>query len=859
MQITNQITNNNEQITKGRNQITNNREQITKTKRFNLFTLLAVICYLLFVLACQNPFDPPKPEKAAADDSGYFLLQINNGRTIMPGVTPTFDRYTLVFSAAHHHNKTEEKTNSDLSTPITLPVGTWSLKITAYKEGAAIAHGNVTGIVITADGTTSQSVSLEPVTTHGSDGTFTYTIFLPGEVTSGNITITPVAGGSDVYNHGLSAGTNTDNKKTLNAGVYKVTLTLSSGTITRKLEEYLHIYRGMDSSYAPGETYFTGIFTATLVTNGNNTGEGSLRQAITDAPANSTIYIQEGLGTITLSSQLSINKNLVIEGKGITLTQTGSSGLLSIGNGYTVNISRVWFKNGRTSNGGAIYTSGSSVALTVESCIFSDNQASSSGGAIYNSGTTTVKGCTFYGNTASTYGGAIYNSGTLTLTGNLFYGNTSGSYPVVYPGGTRTSGGYNVVDVALGTGSTQAAGFTAATRDTSIGTNFSNVPVSGKTFKLLSNTGNPIKIITSLPAGYPTTDFYGNTISNGAGMAAAAGAVQDNAAAGYYVEYSRNNDLAGDINFSPEDPNEDDLVSSGTTLAAAAKGVYSFEYWLVNGVKNDTVTITITGHTKAVAVFTRAVLVTNPADTNTPGTLRYALSNAQNGDVISINLPEPNTITLTGTRSISKSVTIEGNGVTLMTQTGSSGLLSIDNGGYTVNISRVWFKNGRTGSSGGAIYISSGSAALTVESCIFSNNQAGNGGGAIYNNFGTITVRGCTFYGNTTNNGGAIYRNGGTLTLTGNLFYGNTASSNPVVNAGTSGGYNVYDVASPGFTATTGDTTFSGLGIVGDPFNTTTFAPVAGLNIVPSGVAGFPTTDFYGETRTWPGAAGAVK
>jgi hypothetical protein len=83
----------------------------------------------------------------------------------------------------------------------------------------------------------------------------------------------------------------------------------------------------------------------------------------------------------------------------------------------------------------------------------------------------------------------------------------------------------------------------------------------------------------------------------------------------------------------------------------------------------------------------------------------------------------------------------------------------------------------------------------------------------------------------------------------------------------TSNGYNVVNVAlgtgdtQSGWTAGTGDTTFSVLSISGEPFNTTTFAPVAGLKLVmPSpALAGFPAVDFNGATRTWPGAPGAVK
>ena len=63
------------------------------------------------------------------------------------------------------------------------------------------------------------------------------------------------------------------------------------------------------------------------------------------------------------------------------------------------------------------------------------------------------------------------------------------------------------------------------------------------------------------------------------------------------------------------------------------------------------------------------------------------------------------------------------------------------------------------------------------------------------------------------------------------------------------------------FAAATGDTTFSALSISGDPVNTSTFVPVAGLGAVlpATAPAGFPLTDFNGAARTFPGAPGAVK
>jgi hypothetical protein len=613
------------------------------------------------------------------------------------------------------------------------------------------------------------------------------------------------------------------------------------------------------------------------------------------------IYVADNVKTITLNSALpQITKNLVIEGNGVVIKGTSTSNsTLTIASGATVNISRVHFTGSRVSNTSrAIYNQGT---LNLESCIFSDNQEAS-GGAINNSsGTMTVKGCTFYGNAATTgRGGAINNSGTLTLTGNLFYGNTASSAangPVVYrSSGTVTSGGYNVSDGTLVTGA--QAGYTPGTGDKVIGADFSNLPISGKTFKLIKgSSGDALKIITALPEGYPTLDFYGAAISAGA----VAGAVQASVTgSGYYVDLSFNNPSAGTVTPSVS-ADGDGLYTSGDTLMpnSDTSSNYSFEYWLVNGVQNNANPLTINGHAKVVAVFARVVTVNNASDitgtgvTPTPGTLRYALTatNLQNGDKINIQ-SGLGTIELTrALPTITKSIIIEGNGVTLTrtsswTAIGDSTQLLVIYPPAVARVSRVYFKGGKATMRGGAI---ENQGTLTLESCIFSDNTNTStnawGGGAISNDFGgTLTVKGCTFYNNTSDSqGGAIYNITSTLTLTGNLFYGNIASSasngNVVYNSSgtvTSGGYNVVDVSlgtsgsSSGFAAATGDTTLAALlgSNATTPFThvdgdgkPTDFTPKSELqNVMPATpIADFPLTDFSGDTRIWPGAPGAVK
>jgi len=359
----------------------------------------------------------------------------------------------------------------------------------------------------------------------------------------------------------------------------------------------------MDSRFE--YTFTRDHFTIYSVTNGNDSGPGSLRHAIAYATNNSTIFVESSVKTIQLTSRLIIQLSLTIAGNGVTITRDPSwttvdenTPLLYVNSSPT--ISRVHFKDGKATSGAAINIFSGSVNL--ESCIFSGNQ--STNGTIFCSGETlSVKGCTFYGN-SSNLGAAVFmfsSSSSIILTGNLFYGNTNYSGWVINSWGTVKSNGYNVVDIPLGTGSGQS-GWTEVGTDKFI----SSQPIAPTSFKLISGRGAQ-NVITSLPSGYPTVDFYGNTISANA----AAGAVQQATASGYLVELSVNDSTLGSaaITSAPE-PNDDGLYPAGSsvTLTATPKGTtgYGLQYWMVNNSQKYTSnpqTITLTGHCKVKAVF----------------------------------------------------------------------------------------------------------------------------------------------------------------------------------------------------------------------------------------------------------------
>jgi hypothetical protein len=227
------------------------------------------------------------------------------------------------------------------------------------------------------------------------------------------------------------------------------------------------------------------------VTNTNDSGAGSLRQALADANDGDTIDFAV-TGTIVLTSyeELLVDKSITISGPGSdNLTVDGNQGGsifhvsggvsatiagLTVTNGATVpgagggiyndhstlTVDRCTISNNHASKGGGVYNDGfsGSATLTISNSTFSGNGAAApysvgSGGGVYNSGwngsaTLTISNSTFSGNSAGIadygWGGAIYNDGplgsaTLTLNNSTFSGNSAGYLGGgIYNGGTMT-------------------------------------------------------------------------------------------------------------------------------------------------------------------------------------------------------------------------------------------------------------------------------------------------------------------------------------------------------------------------------------------------------------------------------------
>jgi len=176
----------------------------------------------------------------------------------------------------------------------------------------------------------------------------------------------------------------------------------------------------------------TPLCAATLtVTNLNDTGAGSLRQACTDAATGDSVVFQAGLaGVITFTAgqidlgakALTITGNADVSGAAaITLDGNNATRLLNTGAALSVN-TLIMHGGYAIPTGGAIYSLAGGVTCT--GCTFSLNE-SGSGGAIYSQGGVTCTDCTF-SNNRSGGGGAITSAGAVTCSACTFEYNLAG-------------------------------------------------------------------------------------------------------------------------------------------------------------------------------------------------------------------------------------------------------------------------------------------------------------------------------------------------------------------------------------------------------------------------------------------------
>ena len=248
-----------------------------------------------------------------------------------------------------------------------------------------------------------------------------------------------------------------------------------------------------------------------VVANTNDSGLGSLRQALLDVCTNGTITFEPGLsGTvITLASQLTLDKNVKIDGSTLlsklTISGNDLNRVFLVPSGSTVTLESLIIAHGKADNGGTnvenfgggIYNVGGT--LTVENCLLSNNYSGYLGGAITNSGGgLTVVDSTFSSNN-SRIGGAIFNgsSGSLTVISSTLSHNTA-----------RTGGGggiYNELATLSLFGSTVVDNAAQPYYGGGIFNMSGSVTVANSTF-----SGNSASGFGAAIANFGFTNNYGN-------------------------------------------------------------------------------------------------------------------------------------------------------------------------------------------------------------------------------------------------------------------------------------------------------------------------------------------------------------
>jgi hypothetical protein len=163
------------------------------------------------------------------------------------------------------------------------------------------------------------------------------------------------------------------------------------------------------------------------VTNTNDSGPGSLRQALADANDGDTInFTVTGVIGLT-SSELTVDKSITISGPGpdiLTVSRSSNTAfrIFHVMVGQTVNIEGLTISNGNADIGGGILND--QATLTLTNCSVVNNVASQSGGGIadgFAGGSLTIIHSTISGNSAVGpfpftfgYGGGISGGGTIT-------------------------------------------------------------------------------------------------------------------------------------------------------------------------------------------------------------------------------------------------------------------------------------------------------------------------------------------------------------------------------------------------------------------------------------------------------------
>ena len=170
------------------------------------------------------------------------------------------------------------------------------------------------------------------------------------------------------------------------------------------------------------------------VTGGNDSNTGTIdnpyqtmAQGISSVDENGTVKLADGVYSGTGNTNITINKNMTIQGlsqNGTIINGTDTNWIFTITPGVNVTIQNLTFTNGIAYDGGAILNHG---ILSISDCTFTENTATHWGGAIYSDSFKNIMSltdCTFTKNTALYGGGAIAYLSICNVTNCTFMYNS---------------------------------------------------------------------------------------------------------------------------------------------------------------------------------------------------------------------------------------------------------------------------------------------------------------------------------------------------------------------------------------------------------------------------------------------------
>jgi hypothetical protein len=298
------------------------------------------------------------------------------------------------------------------------------------------------------------------------------------------------------------------------------------------------------SAKTDGETELTATaivpFTAFSVTNTDDSGPGSLRQAILDANADSAgvphVITVSATGTLTLLSSLpTFSVPITVNGPGANLfTVRPNTGVTTriFQNFAAAGFSGMTIRDANASSGaGGIFAFSS---VTVNRCFITNNVVTGAGGGInLIGGTNIITDSTISGNTSSSQGGGINNQATplqlvnCTITGNS--GSTAGgagmNVGVFSPGQSIT------VTIRSCTFSDNVLNGSAPTRGNSLQFTTSTTGTITTTLgnTIFSGAAPQIGVSETQPGTIPLSSVGGNvSTDNSGGLAAPADLVNTN-------------------------------------------------------------------------------------------------------------------------------------------------------------------------------------------------------------------------------------------------------------------------------------------------------------------------------------------